>query len=291
MRRVNSLILSLGAATMLAACSTTPDRIDELETARATVAQVENSPRVGVAAENVSEARRALETANRLVETSGDLDDIRFHASIATKHAQIANEKILAAQAREEIDEGKAERQRVLIQAREREAQRRAAEAQLATAQADEAQQRAQQAEQRAGSLEDELRELQAKPTDRGMVLTLSDVLFETDKSTLKPGAFAAIDRVAEVLKDSQDRKVTIEGHTDSVGSEEYNHQLSERRARAVQAALMERGVSGDQITVTGKGETFPVATNDTAAGRQQNRRVELVFQQEPASRTASDSG
>src|SRR5690606_17244958 len=118
----------------------------------------------------------------------------------------------------------------------------------------------AREAQERANSLEEELRELRAKPTDRGMVLTLGDVLFDTGKSTLKPGAYQTIDRVATVLKEAPERKVLIEGHTDSVGSEESNMALSERRAQSVQAALMERGVPGNQISAMGRGESTPVA-------------------------------
>ncbi|HKE96113.1 MAG TPA: OmpA family protein, partial [Povalibacter sp.] len=126
------------------------------------------------------------------------------------------------------------------------------------------------------------LADLKAKKTDRGVVLTLGDVLFDTGKATLKPGAYATIDRLAEALKEDSGRKVMIEGHTDSVGSDDYNQVLSENRARSVQAALMERGVPGDQISAVGKGEGFPVASNDNAAGRQQNRRVELIFTEDP---------
>jgi outer membrane protein OmpA-like peptidoglycan-associated protein len=235
-----------------------------------------------VAATNVSEARQALDRANRLVDQGGKVEDIRYEANVAAKNAQIANEKILAAQAREEIDKGTAERQAVLIQAREREAEARARQADLARAQA-------QEAQNRASSLEEELAALKAKPTERGLVLTLGDVLFDTAQATLKPGAYATIDRLAAALKESPERKVVIEGHTDSVGSDEYNQSLSERRAAAVQTALIERGVGTDQITSTGKGESFPVASNDNAAGRQQNRRVELIFAQDN-SRVASDS-
>ena len=118
----------------------------------------------------------------------------------------------------------------------------------------------------------------------------MGDVLFDTGKATLKPGAYATIERLATVLKEDTARKVLIEGHTDSVGSDEMNQSLSERRAASVQAALFERGVEASQISTVGKGETTPVASNDNAAGRQQNRRVELVFQ-EDRSKVASDTG
>jgi outer membrane protein OmpA-like peptidoglycan-associated protein len=142
--------------------------------------------------------------------------------------------------------------------------------------------------EHRASTLEQELSDLRAKKTDRGMVLTLGDVLFDTGMATLKPGAYTTIDRLATVLKEAPDRKVMIEGHTDSVGGDDYNQQLSQRRAAAVQTALLERGVTSNQITAVGKGETFPVASNDNAAGRQQNRRVEMVFTDD-SSQVASD--
>ena len=102
-------------------------------------------------------------------------------------------------------------------------------------------------------------------------------------KATLKPGAYVTIERLATALKEVPARKVMIEGHTDSVGSDEYNQQLSQNRALSVQAALMERGVQSSQVSTVGKGESTPVASNDDPGGRQQNRRVELIFQEDPA--------
>jgi outer membrane protein OmpA-like peptidoglycan-associated protein len=284
MQRTHSLILAAGVATVLGACASTPKSNAELDTARAVVAQVEASPRAGVAAQNIAEARKSLDRANKLATENGKPEDIKFEANVAAMNAQIANEKILTAQAQEEIQKGTADRQAVLLEAREREAQLRGRQADTARMEAD-------AAKQHASSLEDELKALQAKPTERGMVLTLGDVLFDTGQATLKPGAYATIDRLGQALQASPDRKVIIEGHTDSVGTDEFNQQLSERRAMAVQSALMQRGVSSGQISSAGKGESFPVASNDNAAGRQQNRRVEMIFsneQQQPA-RTASD--
>lgn len=281
MKRTYNLLVAAAVTSLLAACSSTPDRIEELETARAVVPQVESSPRAGIAATNVSEARKSLDRANQLVESGGRVGDIEFEAMVASRNAQIANEKILTAQAQEEIEQGTADRQAVLIEAREAEARRRAQQAQSATEQA-------ALAEHRASTLEQELADLRAKKTDRGMVLTLGDVLFDTGLATLKPGAYTTIDRLATVLKQAPDRKVMIEGHTDSVGSDDYNRGLSERRAAAVQTALLERGVTSNQITAVGKGESYPVAGNDNAAGRQQNRRVEMVFTDD-ASQVASD--
>jgi outer membrane protein OmpA-like peptidoglycan-associated protein len=245
---------------VLAACSSTPERIEELETARAVVSQVEASPRAGAAAAQISAARQALDRANELAANGEDLDEIQYQAQVATLNAQIANEKILTAQAKDDIEKGNVERQQVLLEARNREADR----------------------------LRQQMKDLQAQQTDRGMVLTLGDVLFDTGKATLKTGAYGTIDRLADVLKESPTRKVVIEGHTDSTGSEETNAMLSQQRAASVQAALMERGVSGSQIATVGKGESAPIASNDDAAGRQRNRRVELIVSQDP-SRVASE--
>lgn len=267
--RIN-VILGAAVALALGACASTPDEpMAELQTARAIVPQVESSPRAGIAAENVSNARKALDSANRMMEEGGKEEDIRYQATIAATNAQIANEKILEAQAKEEITKAEAERQQVLAQARDQEAEA---------------------ARARAASLEQELKDLKAQRTERGLVLTLGDVLFDTGKATLKPGAYATIDRLASALKEDPARKVMIEGHTDSVGTDEFNQQLSQNRALSVQGALMERGVSGSQISAVGKGEGFPVASNDNAAGRQQNRRVELIFTEESGQRVATDA-
>jgi len=126
--------------------------------------------------------------------------------------------------------------------------------------------------------LEKELADLNAKKTDRGSVITLSDVLFDTNKATLKPGAVPAIDRLTTFLKDAPDRGIQIEGHTDNVGADEYNQDLSQRRAEAVRQALVSRGIASDRISATGKGESLPIASNDSAGGRQQNRRVEIII-------------
>jgi outer membrane protein OmpA-like peptidoglycan-associated protein len=282
MNRTYSFVLAALAAAGVAGCASTPKTMEELETARAVVPQVEASPRAGVAVTNITEARKALDRANALAEKHGKAEDIQYEATVANRNAQIANEKILTAQARDDVEKGTAERQAVLTEARQLEAERNAQQARAATAQA-------QSAEERAQSLERELADLKGKKTDRGVVVTLGDVLFDTGKATLKPGAYSTIDRLATVLKEDTTRKVLIEGHTDNVGSDEYNQELSERRAQAVQAALFERGVDASQISTIGKGETTPVASNDSPAGRQQNRRVELVFQ-EDRSKVASDS-
>jgi OmpA-OmpF porin, OOP family len=260
MKSNNRVILSLAVAAVLSACSAAPPRNESLETARLMIPQVEQSSRAGVAAADIANARSSLEAANRLAAAKAKSSDVEFEADNAVLSAQIANEKILTAQANDEIAEGAAQRQAVLLQAREREIQRSA---------------------QQANSLEAELAALKVKKTERGLVLTLGDVLFDTNQSTLKSGAQGTLDRLAMALREQSGRKVLIEGHTDNVGSDDTNQELSQRRAQSVQSALMQRGVAGDQITAIGKGENFPVASNDDAGGRQANRRVELIFTEE----------
>ena len=110
------------------------------------------------------------------------------------------------------------------------------------------------------------------------MVLTMGDVLFDTNEADLKPGAAPTLDRLATFLKDNEGTRVLIEGYTDSRGTEEYNEDLSRRRAAAVAEALKIRGTSANRVTVSGRGEELPVASNDTPAGRQRTRRLEDVF-------------
>ncbi len=122
--------------------------------------------------------------------------------------------------------------------------------------------------------LENELRELKAKQTDRGVVLTLGDILFETGKTALMPGAKRTMNIIADFLKKYSKRNILIEGFTDSVGGEKYNLKLSQQRAQSVRAALTIRGIVSERIALKGYGERFPVASNKTEAGKQQNRRV-----------------
>jgi len=129
---------------------------------------------------------------------------------------------------------------------------------------------------ERERKLREELAELQAKQTERGIVLTLGDVLFDVDKATLKLGATQNLSRLVVFLKEYPDRQVLVEGHTDSSGSEAYNQQLSERRAASVKNFLVQRGVASQRINILGHGEHRPVATNATPEGRRMNRRVQI---------------
>jgi len=168
---------------------------------------------------------------------------------------------------------------------RENEAQRAANEAQRAANQADldsaakqKAQLETEKAELRAQLLKQFNVILQTRDTARGLIVNLSDVLFDTAKFTLRPMAREKLAKVAGIVSGHPGLKLDVEGHTDSVGGDEYNQTLSEQRGASVRDYLTQQGMAGSSVTTKGLGKTQPVASNDTAEGRQQNRRVELVI-------------
>jgi OOP family OmpA-OmpF porin len=122
-----------------------------------------------------------------------------------------------------------------------------------------------------------ELAALKARETAQGLALTVSDVFFEFDRADLKPSALADLSRVAAFLREHPDRNVVLEGHTDSLGTEHYNEELSQRRAASVKSYLVAQGVDPSRLMSQGFGEGFPIASNDSEGGRQQNRRVEML--------------
>ena len=147
--------------------------------------------------------------------------------------------------------------------------------------QAQSAEQRAAEAAAKVKSLQAELNELQAQQTERGLLVTLGDVLFAFGKADLTAQAGPRLDKLAKFLTEFPERKLLIEGYTDSVGSASFNQTLSERRAAAVQQALIQRGVAADRIVARGYGKDFPVADNSSDEGRAINRRVEIVIADE----------
>lgn len=162
---------------------------------------------------------------------------------------------------------------------------RSAAEAQLATDQGKawiasrEGNREARRRREEAAALQRELDALKARKTERGYVLTIGDVLFTSAKWDIKPGAAERLARLVEMLKKYPYLTIIVEGHTDSQGDDAYNQNLSEKRASAVKSLLVASGIAAGRITAVGRGESLPVADNKTAPGRQQNRRVEIIFE------------
>ena len=160
----------------------------------------------------------------------------------------------------------------------QRDAANSASDAAAAQAIAANAQNQAAASDARAAGLSRQLAVLEALKTERGMVITLGDVLFEFNRSEVKPTAQARMAQLADFLKQYPDRRVSIEGHTDNIGTLDYNNELSQRRAEAVKAQLVGMGITSDRITTVGYGKRFPVASNDTDTNRAINRRVEVVI-------------
>jgi outer membrane protein OmpA-like peptidoglycan-associated protein len=161
---------------------------------------------------------------------------------------------------------------------RENEAQRAASQAELARAAKEKAQAEAEKVELRAQLLRQFNAVLQTRDTARGLIVNMSDVLFDTGKYSLRPAAREKLAKVAGIVSGHPGLKLDVEGHTDSVGGDEYNQRLSEQRSAAVRDYLTKEGMAATSVTSKGLGETQPAASNETAQGRQQNRRVELVI-------------
>ncbi|MGB7988981.1 MAG: OmpA family protein [Candidatus Methylophosphatis roskildensis] len=278
-------VLAMSLAATLAACASAPTS-KALDEARAAYGRAAADAQVvRTAPVELRKAQQALEKAEAALRADEDASDIEHYAYLAKQRTEVAIQTEKLARAEQAVADASQQRDRILIDARTREAEaqrgkaeaaRKLAEERLAAAQASKSQ--ADSARARAKTLEEQLDQLKAKQTKRGMVLTLGDVLFDTGRATLNPGAARAIDQLATFLKENPARTIEIEGYTDSVGSEQMNQTLSERRANAVKNALMDRGIESNRIAARGFGEGNPVASNATAAGRQQNRRVEIVI-------------
>jgi outer membrane protein OmpA-like peptidoglycan-associated protein len=188
------------------------------------------------------------------------------------------------AQAKAQADEALQQKQQAEAAAEQAKAETAAAQAaaQQAQQQAQQAQQNAQQAEQNQAALRAQLAQqlnaiLETRDSARGLIVNMSDVLFDTGKYTLKPGAREKLAKVSGILLAYPGLTIEVDGYTDNVGSDEFNQTLSEQRAGAVRDFLVQQGVSGTAVTAKGFGKTEPIASNDNSAGRQMNRRVELV--------------
>ncbi len=253
------------------------ERSQQAAITTALTARQDREARAAALQQQAEEARRqALEAQQQATQATQAAQQATAAAQEATaeleKARREAAERDTAVRAQLEQQQKNAE-----------EAQRAAAQREAETrAELDRARQEAAQheAEARRLRMENELARITAtRREERGFVVTLSSgVFFDTGKTALKKGAQATLTRIADQLKSNPNVKVTVEGHTDSTGTEAKNQQLSEKRAQAVRDFLVSAGVPADRVTSLGRGEAQPIATNKTTAGRQQNRRVELVI-------------
>jgi outer membrane protein OmpA-like peptidoglycan-associated protein len=271
------------AATFLAAiaaCQTVPPQNAAMQNARSAYQAASANPAVvRYAPIELEQARTSLERAESEYRDDPRSETAGHLAYLAARRAEVATARASQRAADERIEAVSAERERVLLEARTREAERARQQAAVQEA-------LALEAEGRAQDLQRQMQELQARESSRGMVVTLQDVVFDTGSATLRAGAYRTLQQLATVLRQHPERRLRVEGFTDSQGSEEYNRALSERRATAVRDALVGLGVAPDRVEVRGFGEAFPVASNENAAGRQLNRRVEILLS-DPSGRLA----
>lgn len=283
----------LAVATLLAACGSVPTHTSLLDQTRSEYRMAQSNPNVITYAQpELKLAGDALEQANAAANGSRSLDTIDKLAYLAKQKIALTQEVAKQKSAEAEVANAGKVRDQVRLEQRTNEAnaatlradrakqEALTAQANAAQAQNDAAaaQRQNQEAQARTAQLEAQLADLAAKKTERGIVITLGDVLFGTDLSRLTADGMRTAQKLANVLQQNPQRNVLIEGFTDSTGASAHNQGLSERRATAVRGALMDLGVARERIDMRGYGESFPVAANDTASSRQLNRRVEIVL-------------
>jgi outer membrane protein OmpA-like peptidoglycan-associated protein len=308
--------LTVLASLVACACATiSPEANQQLEEARAAYRIAAADPAVQASAQaELRSAQDALQIAVRMAENGEPTELVAHNAYLAEQRSRIALRTADIRRSEASIAAAGEERRRIQLEAREREAAAAREQAQRAQLQVQHAEHARKEAESRAAimeherleksrqstaqaelgaevkRLESELADMRAKQTDRGWILTLkNELLFDAGGATLKSGGQRALDNLAQFLTKYRDRDIAIEGFTDSTGSKDVNQQLSEKRAWAVKAALVARGIQSTRIDARGYGPSFPVASNETPTGRQLNRRVEVVI--DPSSSSGGSSG
>ncbi|MFI4938755.1 MAG: OmpA family protein [Burkholderiales bacterium] len=286
MKKINFMPAALVLAVLLAACGTTPKTTSLLDHARSDFYTAQNNPDVITYAQvQLKEAGDALDLANAAEKHDESAAKIDKLAYLAKQKIALTQETAKQKSAEAQVANAAKQRDQIRLSQRTHEADQAiiSAEqsnlaAQIAVGETVEAQRKTQEAQAHSAQLEAQLADLSAQKTDRGMVITLGDVLFGTDLARLNPDGMRTAQKLADVLQQNPQRNVLIEGFTDSTGSAPHNQELSERRAAAVRSALQEMGIASERVAIRGYGQTFPVAANDNAQSRQLNRRVEIVL-------------
>ena len=298
------LVAGLVPLAVLAGCASSDlEQAAKAQLARAQTAyrQAQSDPSVQAHAQlQLADAQKAVQAA----EQAQNPEDLQQLAYLAEKKSQTASvigamrkteqdtqmmgketQDILLQKRERELKAARADadRARAAAEARARDAEAKAREAEQARTQAEQARRAAEAEQAKTAALTKELADLKAQQTNRGLVLTVGDVLFATGRAEVAAGGMRSIDKLAEWLKKNPTRNLLIEGHTDNTGAEDFNIKLSQQRAEAVRDQLVSRGVGADRITTKGYGPKYPVVANDSASGRQQNRRVEVVVLNEGA--------
>lgn len=273
-------------AALVGACGSVPTTTSLLDQTRSDYRMAQSNPNVASYAPlEMKQAGDALEQANAAANHNDSAEKIDKLAYLAKQKIALTQEVAKQKSAEADVTSAGKERDQIRLDQRTNEAnqaktsaeQSRQA-AQVAQGETIEAQRKTQEAQARAAQLEAQLADLAAKKTERGMVITLGDVLFGTDLARLNSDGMRTAQKLANVLQNNPQRTVLVEGFTDSTGTAAHNQELSERRATAVRSALQELGVARERVAIRGYGEAYPVAANDTAQNRQLNRRVEIIL-------------
>ena len=306
--RIHAPIAAAVCAALFAGCATTGTS-PTLEAARSEVNAAAVQPDVVTRAPlELRTAQEALTRAERAWR-DGEGREADHHAYLARTRAMTAQDLAASRRATDELAQMQSEGDRLRLAQRTREAQVARAQASQEMRNADAARADAAAARGQAATARDQaaiasqqaaiereratlasaeaaearrrtevlVLELQARETERGLLVTLGDVLFVTGRADLLPTAMPRLDKLAAFLDQFPDKTLIIEGHTDSVGGDRYNQELSEPRAEAVRSALAARGIAAQRMAASGYGEVFPVASNGSPEGRAMNRRVEVV--------------
>ena len=290
----------LAVAVVVGACGSTPKTTSLLDQTRSEYRMAQSNPNVAKYAPlEMTQASVAMEQANASANKGDSMADIDKLAYLARQQIALTQEVTKQKTAEAAVINAGQERNQVRLDQRTNEAniakmnaeksmqaaqaaKSDAAQAQFETRVAQDdaaaAQRQTQQAQAHSANLEAQLADLAAKKTERGLVITLGDVLFGTGAASLTPEGVRTTQKLADVLQQNPQRTVLIEGFTDSTGAAAYNQDLSERRAASVQRALQDQGVNRERVAMRGYGESHPVAANDTTSNRQLNRRVEIVL-------------
>lgn len=269
---------------------------DQMDRAKKAYAEAKASPNVeAYAPMELQEAGKAVQAAENAKKT----EDILQLGYLAERKTQVAVTIADGKVAERDIDKLNVEKAQMNARKQTLEAERAKRETERAMSEADRARMaaaadaeraaiakrqadaeaaKAAKAKAESDKLMKELASLKAQQTERGIVLTIGDVLFATGKADLSASAKKSVGTLAEFLQKNPNRNVLIEGHTDSVGADDYNLALSQRRADSVKDDLLENAIYAGRITAVGYGKKFPVASNDTKAGKAQNRRVDVVI-------------
>ena len=277
--------LALIAIAVLSGCSSMAQN-SSLTEAHSSYNSARTDPQVAnLAALELHQASESLNKADYALSKGESDDKVNQLAYMAKQQVRIAQETAMRKTAELAVTNADAKRDKVRLAARTAEAD--AAKQQVAMVQETADQQAAALAAASAKAERDQaiiaqqemqLKELNALKTERGLVITLGDVLFSTNKAQLASGGTRNVQKLADFLKQYPQHKVLVEGYTDNTGSNALNQELSERRANAVRTALIDMGISSERVSMRGYGEAYPVAGNDTAANRQLNRRVEIIL-------------